>query len=501
MVSKKELTQASARGVIWLNAGQIFNQAFGLVNTVVLARLLTPADFGLIGMAMVFMNFLSMVNELGLAEAIVQREELDEAHLSSAFWANFLFGFFLFVITLLSAPSVAWFFEETKVQTILLVLGIDFFVGSLGSVHRALLNRAMQFELIALGQTAMMVTRVTISIILAVAGFGVWSIIIGYIFGTFADSLVAWICNAWRPKLLFERSSLSELFGFSLNLLGARAIAYVGNNTANVLTGKYLGASMLGIYSIASNIPALVRTRLATSIAQAVFPAFSSIQGDNERMRKAYLKIVRYVSIITFPMLVGLAIVAPEFIRIVYGLKWSGAIIPLQITCFGVMFASLGIMNGPIQKAKGRTDLHMNLVIVSVVISIVTTLIGINYGLVGIAIASSFKSFIWVWIAAYYTGSLIDLSVGRYLKAMGAATLASIFMTVIVMGYRYLGEQVIGHNDFIMLTGSIILGAGSYILALKLFKDNTLTELFQIGWEVLHPFVLLVRKKYSSLVS
>lgn len=496
--SETKLTQASARGVVWLNLGQLFNQGLGLINTVVLARILTPADFGLVGMAMIFMNFLLLVNELGLAEAIVQRKTLDEAHLSSAFWVNLVFGGFLFVVTVLAAPGVAWFFEQTEVQPILVVLGLSFFIGSLGSVHRALINRAMEFHLIALGQTAMMMTRVTISVILAIAGFGVWSIIIGNLAGTLADSVVAWLGNHWRPKFLMQRSSLAELFGFSASLLGARAIGYMGNNIADVLTGKYLGASSLGIYSIAYNVPGLVRSRLATSIAKAIFPAFSSIQQDNARMRKAYVKVVRYVSIITFPLLIGLAIVAPEFVRILYGSQWSEAILPMQIICFGIIFASLGIMNGPIQKAKGRTDLHMKLVIGSVIISLVATLIGINYGLVGIALASSAKSFIWVWVAAYFTGSLIDLRFSNYLKSILPAVLASASMAGLVMGYRHIAGQGWEHNDLVMLASSIALGASSYALALRLLGDETLSELLRIMWDIAYPFVSTLRKRYSS---
>ncbi|MCK6624171.1 MAG: MOP flippase family protein [Anaerolineae bacterium] len=489
------LTKASAKGVFWINADRVMGQILGLISTAILARLLIPADFGLVAMANLVTNLMNLITELGLAEAIIQREELEERHKSTAFWVNMISGCVLACVTVLTAPLAAWFFESPDLQPILSVLSLSFVFGTFGSVQEALFIRRMQFQVVAMARISYTVIRVVITIILALAGLGVWSLVIGNLAGTLTGSGLMWIFSSWRPKLILSRDGLGELLRFSLNLVGARVMGYFGNKIADILVGKFLGPAALGVYSIASNITWVLRAQLATSVTEATFPAFASIQQDDERLRRGYIKLVKYISLVTFPAMVGLIIVAPEFVQIVYGSKWQEVVLPLQILCFGAAFSTLGIINGPIQKAKGRTNLHLNLVSTSVVLSVIFTIIGANYGLVGVSIAIAVRSLLWMWIAAFFTYALINLSFKPVIKALYPATLGSLTMGGVAIVYRFYAVQLLSLNDLTMLTTTTLVGIGVYLSTLKIFDKSSLDEGYRLFVDILKPYFLTIQKR------
>jgi O-antigen/teichoic acid export membrane protein len=304
-----------------------------------------------------------------------------------------------------------------------------------------------------------------------------------------------WSLSSWRPKLILNRQGLAELFSFSLNLVGARIAGFFNNNMGEILVGKFLGTTALGIFASASNSTSIFRARIAASITEVTFPAFSSIHQDDERMRRGYQKVARYVSLMTFPALTGLAIIAPEFIALVYGPKWAQAVLPLQILCIGVAFSTLGIINGPVQKAKGRTDHYLNLTIISLIVTILFMLIGVNYGLVGVATALSIRSALLLWGVNFFTHRLIDLPLKVYLKALYPATICSVIMGVSMFFYHLYALQIFNHNPFAVLVTSVLLGAGIFFLTLKIMNEESLKEGLGIFWNIAGPGFANIQKK------
>lgn len=493
------LTQTSARGLLWITGGQLFNQVLSLAGTAILARLLLPADFGLVGMAIVVTGLLALVNELGLAEAIIQRQQLEDRHLSTVFWVNIIFSSMLTLLTFLVAPLAAQFFNQPDLQPILKLLSVGFVLGSFGTVHRAIFTRQMKFHMITFVRMVTNVVRVFTTVILALIGFGVWSLVWGSLVGTMVDSCMMWLLSQWRPALILDKQGLRELLSFSLNLLGANLIGYFGINITDIITGKYLGAATLGLYTVAANVPNTVRVRLVSSIPDVIFPAFSSIQDNDERMRRGYEKVAKYISLIVFPCLTGLCILTPEFVLIVYGPNWLDAVLPMRILCFGAICSTLGVINGPVQKAKGRTDYFLYLNIASLITSLILTLIGVNYGLMGVALASSAKSFIFVWVVFSFTSSLIKIPLLSYFRALSSATIGSVIMAIVLIIYRFYAGELLNGNNILIVVSSIILGAMIYLFTLKRLKEQSLNEGFLLVQDVLTGYFPIVRQFRSKL--
>ena len=214
------LTQTSAQGMVWVSINRIISQGLTFVSTIVLARLLLPSDFGLVAMSVIVIGFVALINELGLAEAIVQREHIDENHMSTAFWCNLAFSFSLVILTILVAPFIVRFFDQPELQMILQVACLGFVIGAFGSIHRALFIRKMQFKIIAIASIVTAIISVLSTVALAWFRFGYWALVFGSLIGTVTESCLMWILNVWRPKLLFNKAALEEMLRFSLNLLG-----------------------------------------------------------------------------------------------------------------------------------------------------------------------------------------------------------------------------------------------------------------------------------------
>jgi PST family polysaccharide transporter len=374
------LVKSTLAGIAWTSAGRAINQIGSFVVTLVLARLLEPSDFGLIGMAAVLSGFLSLIGEMGLGAALVQRDGLEERHRSTAFWLSVASGMTLALLLAAAAPLIASFFREPRLVLVVRVLALDFLLSPLRSVQSALLSRAMAFKSLALVEIASVFVSSTCALALAMGGYGIWALVGRTLCSSAIQTLVLWIVSSWRPGFFFDRQALRELWRFSSHLLGFMVLNYWSRKADDLLIGRVLGPAPLGLYSRAYGTMMLPLTEITGVFGKVMFPVLSRMQDDKPRTKTIYLKAISAVSLVTFPLMLVLLVASEPLIVTLYGEQWRGMIPTLQIYCLVGAFQSIGTTVGWIYQSQGRTDWMLRWGVVASTITIGAIAVGISFG-------------------------------------------------------------------------------------------------------------------------
>ena len=472
----KNLKMSTSFGLLWTGISQISTQAFNFIVIVILARLLLPEDFGTVGLAVIFTGFINTVNELGMSAAIIQKKKLSEIHLSTSFWSTVSMGLLLCIFTILLSSYVADFFNNDLVKPILMVSSAGFIIGSLSVVHKATLEKSLNFKKTTVVEIYSVFISGIVSVFLAIYGQGVWSLVFGSLLGNLTSTIFYWNMNKWRPSFTFSFTHFKELFSFGGHTTGARILNYISARTDYIVIGKLLGSGLLGYYSLAYQLVTIPLHKVSSTVMRVTFPAFSIIQDKNEILREGYLKIIRYTSLITFPMLAGLFVVAPEFVTVIYGQKWSPMIVPLQILCLAGALKSIGMMVGPIQFAKGRADIQVKWQLFTAIVMPVAVIIGVNYGITGVAGAVSIMTVFLVLIIQNITNKLIGLDMYSFLKEIFPATISSLIIIISVEIYKKAIYSYDAPLKYVLIT-SVFVGMIIYIVFMCLFFNDILKEM------------------------
>jgi O-antigen/teichoic acid export membrane protein len=427
------LRRSFVSGVKWSTASQVGRQVVQLVTTIILARLLVPSDFGLVSMAMVVVGFVLVFADLGTAAAVIQREELSEGLMSSVFWANMAFGLSASVALFAASPLVAAFYEEQRVAPILQVLSVSFLVTGLGISHRALLERGLAFDKLARLEIAAVLAGSVAGIGAGLLGLGAWSIVCQTLVVTTATTLLLWVASSWRPALKFDWGELKSVAGYSLNLTGFNSFNYLVRNVDYLLIGWYLGAQNLGYYTLAYRLLLYPTQNVASVITRVMFPAFSRMQ-DDERFRRAYLRVVGIIAMITFPMMLGLWALAEPFVLAVFGPQWRPVVILLMILVPVGMFQSVATTVGVIYTAKGRTDWMLRWSILAGVVVMAAFVVGLRWGTIGVAAAYAATSLILFYPSFAIPFRLISLPVRDLFVVLWRPFASGLLMLVAVLG-------------------------------------------------------------------
>ena len=465
------LRKKTLKGIIWTAISNFGQQGIQFVVTIILARLLTPKDFGLVGIASIFIGLATVVNQLGIGAALVQRKDLDEGHLTSAFWTNITMGTVLCILMIGFAPFIASYFKNPQVIPILRVLSLTFLLGSLSIVPGSLLRRELLFNKLAYINISALVISGLVSVILAFLGYGVWSLVWGRIVQVVAGITLIWLIVSWRPSFSFSLKKFKELFSFGISVLGTNLLTYIKKNSDYFIIGKFLGASSLGIYTMAYNMVTLPQRKLSTVITTVAFPAFSKIQDEAEKIREGFFTMISSISFVTFPILAGLCAVAPELVRVFLGEKWVGAIRPIQILCIPGALYSIGTTVGSVFYAKGRPDLEFKCDLISFSILLGLLLVGVRHGIIGVSLAVMLSSIISFFLFFGVLSRLIQISFLQIFRVISANVAISVLMFVGVSVVRLLILRA-EYANIVVLPVSILIGSSIYTILNLSFKTN-----------------------------
>ena len=370
---------------IWAFLATAGTRVVTLASLVVLARLLAPADFGLLAFALVYITYAETIGDLGTAVALIYWPERRDDAAQVTFVTNVAMGIFWCALTLALAPLIADFFHSPDATPIVRVLAWSFLIKFLGNTHDALAQKDLRFRARAIPEVSQAVIKAAISIVLAMLGFGAWSLVWGHIAGTAIWTIAAWLIVPWRPRLAFPRDLFGPMLRYGQGIVSVNILAAVVHHADRAVVGRMLGPVALGLYQIGDRVPDASVSVIIWVVSKVLFPAFARLQGSVDDLRRAYLQAFTYVSIVTIPAAALLCIAAEPIVRVFFGPKWLPAVPVMQWLAIYTGIRSLGTQAGDVLKATGRTGLLAALGVVKAIVTVPLLIAAAPYGVEAVA--------------------------------------------------------------------------------------------------------------------
>ena len=461
------LKAQAVTGVKWNGGTMIIVTILNFVTLAFLARLLDPSDFGLMGMILIVIRFAQIFEDIGLSNAIIHRQNVTENQLSSFFWINILMGFVIFICIQLIAPLADYYFKQPNLSNYLIYAAFLFLITPIRQIFNTLLMKELDFKTLSKVNITSSFVYSLAAISLAIAKFGVLSLILGELIRSIFNVIILFFYfrKTWLPRFHFSIKEIQNYFSFGAFQLGERVLNYISANIDYIIIGRFLGPAVLGFYTLAYQIIIFPLMKINPIITRVAFPTFSKIQNDDSKMRRGYCKVVNYITMVSFPMLAGMIVVAPEFIRLVFGANWEPSVIILQILCLVGAIRSLGNPIGSVLLSKGRADIGFYWNLFTVIIIAIGVFIGVNWGIVGVAFAILIVQIPLFIIIQPIVNKLIHLKFSQYLKAIQSPFICSLIMLTGIIPLKIsLGDiNMILLITFIVTTG-IIIYISSYFM-------------------------------------
>jgi O-antigen/teichoic acid export membrane protein len=475
--SRQEIAHKTAWGFIWNFLAYFLGKIVVLITTAILARLLAKSDFGLVAVALVAINYLSVLKDLGLGVALIQRKgSVDEAA-NTVFTINLFLGLALSAIVIPLAPFVADYFHDPQVVPVLRWMGISFIINALGSVHTNWLVRDLDYRRKLVPELGGALAKGVISIGLAYLGYGVWSLVFGQIAGAIASVVLVWIVLPWRPRLTLDRGLAGSLMKFGVSVTLIDIITQITDNLDYVIVGRFFGLVPLSIYTLAYRLPEMLLIGNLWVMGGVVFPAFSSLQDHPAELRRGFLASVRIVQLFAVPICLGLLIAAEPIVRVVFGDRWLDAIPILRVLALYAWVYSLGYHVGGLYKAIGRPDILLRLSLLTLAIIIPSLLIGARFGLIGVAAGHLVAALIRRAISLGIATRLVNVSLMEIFRELRSSFLGALVMAPVVLAVYYLAASF---NPFLQLALIVLSGAISYLLILWGVEKENLIRLLRL---------------------
>lgn len=448
------LKQKTITGFFWSFIDSFANQILIFIIGIILARLLTPKEFGLIGMITIFISVSESFINSGFSQALIRKKTCTDNDLSTVFFFNIIAGILFFTILFLGAPTISRFFNEPQLKVLVRVLGAVLIIDALTIIQRTILTRRIDFKLQTKISVISIIFSGIIGITMAFTGFGVWSLVVKTLSQRGMNSLLLWLLNKWRPLLIFSKESFKELFSFGSKLLASGLLDTIYRNIYYLVIGKYFSAQELGYYTRADQFKNLPSTNLNGIISRVSYPVLSQLQDEPAKLKAGYKKLIKNTMFIAFVMMSGMAAVAEPMVITLIGEKWRPSIIYLQLLCFVGGMYPLHALNLNMLNVKGRSDLFLNLEIIKKILAIPTIIIGIIWGIKIMILGMWLNSIIAYYLNSFYSGRLISYPMKEQVIDILPGLLLALFMGIIV----YLSGIFFPADYFIKLLVQIILG-------------------------------------------
>jgi O-antigen/teichoic acid export membrane protein len=384
-----DLTSRVTTGLRWKVLTQVVSEGSRAVVAIVLAHLLTPSQYGVVGMAFVVAGFVSLVANPWLGAAIIQRPRITEADRSTIFWMAVGVGATATAVSVALSGYVADFFGQPQVRWLFAVIAVGFLVEALGTTHAALLERELAFRSMELRGIAGTLVGAVVAVSLAFAGAGPWAIVGNSLAADATSTVLLWLLLDWRPRFAFSTRIFRSVGGYTLNLLGSRVLGYANVSADNFLVGRFLGAAPLGTYAVAYNVMFTPMLRVAHPLQDVLFPAFANLQHTDERLQAAWLRSKQLAAAVLSPLFLTTFAVAPDFVHVVLGSRWDGAVPVLRILCIAGVAYSLGTLNWSLLMGLGQGRMLFRLNVVVTTVTIAAYGLGLIWGIVGVAVCGA----------------------------------------------------------------------------------------------------------------
>lgn len=457
----QRLRTTAVRGLLWLGGEQIGRRVIDHVFTIILARLLLPKDFGILALAAVFTALLRNFADLGLGASIVQRREVDEEYLSTAFWANLAAGGILTAIAAAVAGPLARMLREPAVGPVLVFLSFRFIITAGSATQYAMISRRMNYRALALRDVTASIVGGLIGVGMAYRGLGVWSLVGQLLATTVITTVLLYRATGWRPTFHFSWAKLFDLWSFGGKLQLSRLFNNLVRQMDNLLIGRYLGSTALGFYGLAYTMYMVPLNDLGL-INAVMFSGFSRIQDDKDRLKRGFLLATRYVTMLALPMMVGLSLVAPLLVSVLFGEKWMPAAPVMRLLALAG-FLQLMISLGPTAlQAVGRADLRLQLSVLSVLLYLPAFGVGLRWGIVGVATGYLAATAILTPILYRLVARVMGVEIREMWEAIAPSIFGCLVMAGVVAPAAWVLRDVPGLPAAVALVFLMVLGVVVY---------------------------------------
>lgn len=465
-------------GMGWVALSHYANRLLGFVSTLILAKLLVPEDFGLVALAAMVVDVMKLFRDVGMGQALIHRREDVEKASHTAFYLLIGLNSLLYLAAVAVSPFIADYYNNPAVTMVLIITSSSLVWYSIRAVPEALVRKEVDFRKLVIPEVVPGVIATIVSIWMAYNGFGVWSLVVKSLIADIMASVLIWRYTVFRPKLRYDWAIAKEMLHYGKYLLGSSIVMVVVYNIDRFYISKYEGLSALGLYVLAFTIAGMPTTEVGHIVCRVMFPVFSKLNHDMERLRDVFLRTVRYSGLLVIPLSIGVAVYAEVFVRIVFGEKWAGMTFALQMLCIHALTRSLSTVIHELYKATGQTRLVQRFSIGRLaMIGVLGIPAVVSFGMDGIAILLALTYSAIFFMEAYFACQFVGISTGRFLQQFAMPTIYSI----LTIGIVYFA---IGSITPILSISTLILAVavtiGSYFLVVGYLDKKTMTEFRQL---------------------
>lgn len=474
------LKNKALRGAGWSFIDSISGQGLSFLVGIILARLLSPSEYGLIGIIMIFIAISNSVVDSGFSSALIRKKDADELDLSTGFFTNLIISIFLFLLLFSLAPFFSSFFQEPQLIPLIRVMGLSIVINAFCLIQRTVLVKAIDFKTQTFASVFSSLVSGILGIVMAVKGFGVWSLVSQHLCRQLVNTSSLWFLSRWRPIFSFSISRFVKMWSYGWKLLVSGLIDTTWNEMYQVVIGKVYSPSALGLYTRSKQFTDIFSSNLTNTVQRVSFPVLSKMQDDREAMKDGYKKLIKLTVLITFSLMLGLSASAKPMILCLLGPKWIDCVTMIQIICFYKMLYPLHSINLNMLQVEGRSDLFLKLEVIKKIIALFPIFLGIFIGIYWMLCGSILTGIISYYINAYYSGKTMNYSFMEQVRDIMPALIISSIMAVCVYPICLLDM-----SPYVLFPVQVAVGVLIVVLLCRLFK---LPEYFELcGF--LHSFI------------
>lgn len=468
------LRKQAVTSMIWTYSQQFLTQILAFIVSVILARILTPAEFGLIGMLTIFMGIGVALSDGGLTSSLIRSKVVSERDYSTVFIFNLLGSIVIYGIIYFLAPYISSFYRQPELTLITRIYSIVFIFSAFGTVQNTILTRELKFKRQTLITLPALVIGSIVGLMLAYYGYGVWALVFYAITNAFFTTLFLWITSDWKPSLIFDKKLFHTHFHYGYKLTLSSILDTVFNNAYQILIGRFYSASLVGFYTRANSLMMLPVGNVSTALNKVVFPLFSQVQDDVPRFRYAYRQIMQIVLFVITPIMIIMGVEAKPLIILLFTEKWLPMVPIFQIICFTGILYPIHLYNLLVLQVKGRSDLFLKLEIIKKIILSIVIFISYFFGFYALLWGQLIFSIIALIINTYYAGNMLEYKLGQQLKDILPIFAFAILMGIVVYFVDLTLENI---NNFLRLCITTISGVMVYFLTAILFRSPIINDL------------------------
>lgn len=472
------LRSKTIRALSWSFLEAVWLQGVRFVIGIILARLLFPDQFGLIGMLWIFIAVAQSFLDSGFGAALIQKTDATIIDTCSIFYFNIVVGLVAAGLLCLAAPWIAAFYNQPILAPLTRALSLTIVINSFSMVQGTILTKQINFKIQTKVSLIASVLSGTIGVTMAAVGFGVWSLVVQQISSALVGTLCLWFFAPWRPALIFSFKSLREMFRFGSRMLASGLLNQIFNNIYSLVIGKLFSAADLGLFTRARTLAEPPSQTLSGMVGRVTFPVFSSIQDDQARLKRGLKKALTTLVLVNFPMMVGLAVIVRPLVLVLLTEKWAECIPYIQLFCITGLLYPLHVINLNLLQALGRSELFLRLEIIKKVLIVINIAVTWRWGITAMICGMIGTSIISYYLNSYYTGKLIGYPINEQLEDM--------FIYLIIASLMGIALYLVGllsfPNNWSMLLAEVLIGISVYVGLCRIFRLGQFMELWRTGW-------------------